>query len=115
MAAKTPPTKPGTNSKPKDAKGKDPKAKPDQAEANPYQVPPAEEFWLRYSPHYEAPISATTSFFLHVGTILLCVGVAWLGYRLSHNRALDLQAVRIPGGGGGDPNGVGDAKGIGGG
>jgi hypothetical protein len=109
MATKTP-DKPNTNAKP--SNGKPP---PDKVDKNPYLVPPAEEFWQRYSPHYEAPISGTTSVFLHVAFVFLVVGGAWLGWKFSHRNDLDFTAVRIPGGGGGNPNGVGNAPGIGGG
>ncbi len=41
-------------------------------------VPPEDEFWEKYSPHYEFPISSVTSIFLHVlaGTlVIVCIFV----------------------------------------
>jgi hypothetical protein len=102
--------KPGANSKPADPKKTDAKA-----ERNPYQLPPDEEFWKRYSPHYEAPISGTTSFFGHLIILGAFAGLAYLWLLLGWNHVppIEFQAVRMPGGGGGNPNGVGDATGVG--
>jgi hypothetical protein len=85
-----------------------------QADQNPYPPPPPNvQFWQRYSPHHEAPISATSSLFLHALVILLLIGAVWVGWKFSHQSQLDFGVVKIPGGGGGDPNGDGPAPGIG--
>jgi hypothetical protein len=103
--------KPGVNSKPPDTKKIDPKA----TQANPFAVPPDEQFWQRYSPHYEAPISFVSSWFFHFIVIGIFGGLGILAAMLGWNRAQNIEfgAVHIPGGGGGNENGVGDAPGIG--
>jgi hypothetical protein len=101
---------PGTSSKPATAN-----PLPDQADKNPYLTPPDDQFWQRYSPHHEAPISATTSIFLHLAFVLLAIGVVWLGWKFSNRTNQDMPlVVKLPGGGG-NPNGITNAPGIGGG
>lgn len=39
-------------------------------------TPPAEEFWIRYSPHHEAPVSGISSFVIHalaIGLVVLAI------------------------------------------
>ncbi len=75
--------------------------------------PPAEEFWHRYSPHYEAPISGVGSVVLHLIPFALFAAMVILGIGLSNRSKIEFEAVRLPGGGGGNPNGRGDGPGVG--
>src|ERR1043166_8396917 len=73
-------------------------------------IPPEEQFWKRYSPHHEAPLSGVTSTILHLLAILLLLGVIWLQNKLKlaeENRSLPVDPVRLnlTGGGGGSPTG----------
>jgi hypothetical protein len=81
-------------------------------------VPPEEQFWKRYSPHGEAPLSMAGSVTLHALAIgvLLLLAVYVASVFLPPTRNLPVEPVRldIAGGGGGKPKGVGDSKGIGG-
>ncbi len=79
-------------------------------------VPPDEQFWQRYSPHHEAPLSGVGSFALHflIGSFLLLAGyLGWLG--LGTNRsAVPTDVVRLDlGGGGGDRRAEGNGPGNG--
>jgi hypothetical protein len=73
-----------------------------------------ERFWKRYSPHGELPLSGAGSFALHalvVGGLLL---MGFLGLWFARpSRSLPVDPVRVISGGGGDPAGEGDAKGVG--
>lgn len=101
--------KTGTNSQPTT-----PKVAPGTRAANPFLVPPDEQFWQRYSPHYEAPISWVSSVMAHVLIVGLMLIVAYLAYRFwTVAPAIQFQAVRMPGGGGGNPNGASDRPGDG--
>lgn len=76
------------------------------------QQPPEERFWVKYSPNHEAPVSGVSSIVLHLAGL----GFLFLfGYYLVHsstaNDPLSVAAIQIEGGGGGDPDGVGDKKG----
>jgi hypothetical protein len=71
----------------------------------PSLIPPEEQFWKRYSPHNEAPLSGVTSFALHLLIIplLLLIGYVYTLLRPEdENRSLPVDVVRveIPGGGG---------------
>jgi hypothetical protein len=103
-------TKPGNNSEPAPLTKAGAKTG-----ANPFMLPPEEQFWKRYSPHYEMPISGVTSFLFHGVVLGLFLGLGILAAIMGWNRSqnLDFQAVRMPGGGGGNPNGDGNAPGIG--
>ena len=83
----------------------------------PTRLPPEEKFWQRYSPHQEMPLSTIGSFALHllvVGGLILFAWLGWFGFGKSDN-ALPVDTVRfeIPSGGGGNPNGTGNEKGVG--
>jgi len=88
---------------------------PAPAEATTSLVPPDEKFWQHYSPHHEFPLSSVTSVALHVLVIALLALAAWVAVKLGldeSDKAADVEAVALePGGGGGDPEGVPDAKG----
>jgi hypothetical protein len=80
-------------------------------------VPPDEQFWQRYSPHGELPLSGATSLALHVVplVVLLLFG-GWLASHLfKPTRKVPVEPVRlaINPGGGGDPRGKGDGPGVG--
>jgi hypothetical protein len=81
------------------------------------KVPPDEQFWERYSPHHEAPLSGVGSFAVHflIGGFLLLAGyLGWLGLG-SHRPPPPVDAVRLDlGGGGGKRGGQGDSPGVGG-
>jgi hypothetical protein len=79
-------------------------------------VPPDEQFWERYSPHHEAPLSGVGSFAAHflIGGFLLLAGyLGWLGLG-NHRGSLPVDPVRLElGGGGGKPSGSGSEAGDG--
>src|ERR1700676_2314819 len=101
-----PTAKPGGKSLPATSK---------KAAGNPFRLPPEEQFWKRYSPHYEAPISITGSGFFHLILIGLAIAIGiFLSYTWSLIAPVEFQAVRMPGGGGGNPNGQSDASNLGG-
>jgi hypothetical protein len=76
-------------------------------------VPPDEQFWKRYSPHYEFPLSGVSSFALHllvVGLATLLFMMPWIG---REPEPMELDEVVWDGGGGGSPDGIGDGPGKG--
>ena len=80
------------------------------------RVPPEEQFWRRYSPHGEAPLSLAGSIALHTlglgGALLLIIYIASLLSKTT--QSLPVEPVRLAlGGGGGSKAGTGDTKGIG--
>jgi hypothetical protein len=83
---------------------------PVKANAEQPRVPPDEQFWVRYSPHHEFPLSTVTSFALHVlviGLLLLCAFV------LVANKPVNQVPVEVVhfAGGGGDPRADGPGPG----
>src|SRR6266851_429784 len=78
------------------------------------QLPPDQEFWQRYSPHHEFPLSGVSSVAIHVLALVL---LFFLGRYLVDMLADSMQPLRelgvvvLPGGGGGNPNGVGNGPG----
>lgn len=80
-------------------------------------VPPAEEFWHRYSPHHEFPLSSISSVTLHILVIVLLVLGGWLAIKLglmSDKTGLPVDAIILErGGGGGSLNGKEGATGSG--
>ena len=94
--------------------------------ARPTPVPPEEQFWIRYSPHNEAPLSGVSSTVLHVLFVLLVLLVIWIKNKLDpdeEKKPIPTEAIRIVdapsvaikdngGGGGGDKKGRGDGPGI---
>lgn len=79
-------------------------------------VPPDEQFWERYSPHHEAPLSGIGSLAIHfviAGFLALAGFLGWLSLG-RHGNALPTDVVSIDnGGGGGDRHGEGDNPGDG--
>jgi hypothetical protein len=83
--------------------------------ANLARVPPEEQFWKRYSAHHEFPLSNATSLAAHIlvaGVLLLGLWVA-ARYMTGKDKSLEVNAVTIVGGGGGNPKGVGGGPGQG--
>jgi hypothetical protein len=81
-------------------------------------TPPDEEFWVRYSPHHEFPLSTVTSIALHVLVVVLILLCIWVGWKLGwmdDNRSVPVDAVVLEdaGGGGGKTGGVGSGPGDG--
>jgi hypothetical protein len=64
-------------------------------------VPPEEAFWVRYSPHHEFPLSAVTSFALHLLTFGLVVLIAFkiASFFSKPVHEVPVLAVRLGGGG----------------
>src|SRR5687767_3160592 len=81
-------------------------------------LPPEEQFWERYSPHNEAPLSGVSSTVIHLLIIGLIIGVIWVQsfFKLDEeHRSLPVEPIRFDkGGGGGSPRGTGNGDGIGG-
>jgi hypothetical protein len=79
-------------------------------------TPPDEQFWVRYSPHYEMPLSWVGSGAVHllILGLLVLMGIA-LPFLLKDNSSvpIDVVAMSAPGGSGGNPNGVGGNPGAG--
>jgi hypothetical protein len=78
-------------------------------------TPPDEQFWQRYSPHHEFPLSTVTSVALHILVIALMLIGGWLLLRLGWQdpaAPVPVEAVRLPGGGGGSEKGVGGGPGV---
>jgi hypothetical protein len=72
--------------------------------------PPDERFWVKYSPHHELPISGMASLAWHTFAVVLIVVV---GFIVAGSRANDMPIETIEldfGGGGGNPNGIGDGS-----
>jgi hypothetical protein len=83
----------------------------------PVLVPPEEQFWKRYSPHHEFPLSSAGSVALHIlaVAVLLLLALFIIPGWFKVDRSLPVEPVRleIEGGGGGSPTGEGDRPGIG--
>jgi hypothetical protein len=76
-------------------------------------VPPEEQFWQRYSPHYEFPLSSVTSAAIHIlALIMLFLLGKYLFDKLNEQKKPLAEAgVVVVGGGGGNPLGQGDGPG----
>jgi hypothetical protein len=73
-------------------------------------TPPEEQFWQRYSPHHEFPLSSATSIALHVlALVLLALLGWWLARQVGASRSplAELPVQIIPGKPGGGPAGQG--------
>jgi hypothetical protein len=99
--ATAPPASPKVNSKPQEPG---------------LRVPPEEQFWQRYSPHQEMPLSGLASFALHllvIGMLVFLAWMGWLGFK-KDNRSVPVEPVRFSsGGGGGKKIGDGNGPGVG--
>ena len=70
------------------------------------KVPVEPEFWKRYSPHYEFPLSLSSSVFLHIFAAGFLALMAYVFVQWIHeDQPLPVGGIAI-GGGGGDPHGV---------
>src|SRR5437868_11522998 len=78
-------------------------------------VPPDEQFWKRYSPHYEFPLSSVSSFALHLLVVGLAALLCMLPIFNREDKPMELEEVTwdTAGGGGGSPSGIGDGRGDG--
>jgi hypothetical protein len=80
-------------------------------------LPPDERFWQRYSPHHEFPLSSVISLGLHLVIVALLLLAAWVAFYFVNqaNKPLPVEAVQVipDGGGGGNPQGVGNRPGVG--
>ena len=73
------------------------------AASKPLRLPPDEQFWKRYSPHSELPLSAIGSCALHflgIGLLVLLAWLGWFGFR-NNSGAVPVEVVRFAAGGGG--------------
>lgn len=86
----------------------------DQAPAPASKLPPNEEFWKRYSPHYEFPLSTIGSVAIHglLVLVLVLIAVYIVQPRFKDSAPLPMDAIVIAGGGG-SIEGIGDAPGDG--
>jgi len=87
------------------ADGKKPSGKPGTKDKP--LVPPDENFWQRYSPHHEFPLSLSSSGVVHITVFGLLVLGGVLAARWDSGGSLDVDTIEIAGGGG-QPGGVGD-------
>jgi hypothetical protein len=77
-------------------------------------APPEEEFWQRYSPHHEFPLSSATSIALHVLILALLAVAGWWIIRMGSERSAPLADVPVfvePPSGGGAPGPGGNGPG----
>lgn len=56
---------------------------PESKSPPPPLAPPSEEFWDKYSPHHEFPLSSVGSIALHIGGVVLILLALWLLSRLA--------------------------------
>lgn len=76
------------------------------------QAPPEGAFWKRYSTHHELPLSLSSSIFLHIVGFVLLGGFLLAFFGLNQNKELPVDVIQV-GGGGGNPDGVGNNRGDG--
>ena len=78
-------------------------------------LPPEEKFWQRYSPHHEFSLSSASSVAIHILALIMVLLVGRLVYGMMSDTKTPLIEVPVtiepPGGGGGNPLGVGNAPG----
>src|SRR5262245_48668483 len=89
------------------------KKRPGEEEKKPL-TPPENTFWQTYSANGEFPFSSIGSFMLHALVLFIVLGgISWL--LLERDKGEEMEPVLVgdggPGGGGGNPDGVGDAPG----
>jgi hypothetical protein len=62
-------------------------------------APPEEQFWERYSPHYEFPLSSVGSVALHIAALVLFLGALWLLSRMTllDTTPVPMRAVSVAG------------------
>lgn len=80
---------------------------------SPPSAPPDEQFWVRYSPHHEFPLSSVGTLCLYaVLAILIWVAAKFLPLLLTNTEPIPVEPIEVvDSGGGGDPNGTGAGPG----
>jgi hypothetical protein len=74
---------------------------------------PDERFWVRYSEHHELPLSSVGSIAIHVLVVALAFALWYVGWNLwKDDKSLPVEAVALAGGGGGNPQGIGNDPGV---
>lgn len=75
-------------------------------------APPDEEFWEKYSPHYEFPLSSIGSIAMHIGALAIFIGLLWLlaRFTISDKTPIPMRAMTVVGDGEG-PDGRGEGGG----
>jgi hypothetical protein len=76
------------------------------------QAPPAGTFWKKYSPHYEFPLSLSSSAFVHLIGFVILGGLLFALLGRSQSKELPVDIISV-GGGGGNPAGAGEGLGDG--
>jgi hypothetical protein len=85
MASKTPAATANTKAK-----------APVATATGPNRQPPEEEFWVRYSPHHELPLSSVTSVALHILAIVFLALIGWIAVNFfDDNKPPEVTAVAI--------------------
>ena len=84
-----------------------------KADDKPSLVPPDEQFWVRYSPHHEFPLSSVGTVCLYaVLAVLIWVAAKFLPLLMTNSEPIPVEPIElVAGGGGGDPNGTGAERG----
>lgn len=82
---------------------------PDKSAPPPPLAPPDEQFWDRYSPHHEFPLSSVGSVALHIGALVLFVLALWLlsGLTLSDKTPVPMRTITLADGDGVEGKGGG--------
>jgi hypothetical protein len=64
-------------------------------------APPEEQFWEKFSPHYEFPLSSVGSVAMHIGALLVFLGALWLLARMttSDRPSVKMSVVSVMGDG----------------
>ena len=73
-----------------------PATPPPTANPIPMPVPPEEQFWKRYSPHHEAPLSGISSVATHIVLILMILLIAWVASKVRDEDENRWTAVHHP-------------------
>src|SRR5258708_5811594 len=92
-----------------------PAAGPQKTGKQPRELPkqPDEQFWQRYSPNHEFPLSTVTSVATHflIGGLVIIIAFYWSQMRDERDKPLAMDTISA--GGGGDPLGTDDGSGTG--
>jgi len=92
-----------------------PAAGPQKTGKQPRELPkqPDEQFWQRYSPNHEFPLSTVTSVATHflIGGLVIIIAFYWSQIRDDRDKPLAMDTISA--GGGGDPLGTDDGSGTG--
>jgi len=68
-------------------------------------IPPDEQFWEKYSPHYEFPLSTVGSIALHIAALVMFLAALWMLARMtgSEKNQVTMASMNVIGDGTGDP------------